>query len=287
LDFYKKIIKIIKKKNIEIYWKKRISGRGNYEDSRLALFNKKNKYTINSNYIFLHIFKDSPFNIIDRSRIFADYFDWIINTLNIIKKTNQNWSIRIHPSSKRWGEDQILILNKILNDNLSLEERKFFFIDNSYFSNVDVFKNIKKAVTFSGTAHLEIACFGIKPIVISRVSSENINNQLFLKPKTISEYKDLLLTDSNSSIFKLNKAAIKTAKNLIFIRENISRLKKDLNSFELYKNDNQDIRGLEFKKIKNSLKSNIKFLFLNGSYLAAYKTHTISKKYLKLILKNK
>ena len=101
------------------------------------------------------------------------------------------------------------------------------------------------------------------------------------------EYKDLLLTDSNSSIFKLNKAAIKTAKNLIFIRENISRLKKDLNSFELYKNDNQDIRGLEFKKIKNSLKSNIKFLFLNGSYLAAYKTHTISKKYLKLILKNK
>jgi len=42
-----------------------------------------------------------------------------------------------------------------------------------------------------------------------------------------------------------------------------------------------------FTRAKNSLKSNIKFLFLNGSYLAAYKTHTISKKYLKLILKNK
>lgn len=283
--FYKKIIKLINKKDIEIYWNKRISGKGNYEDSRLALLNRNNSYVINNNYIFLHIFKDSPFNIIDRSRIFVDYFDWVKNTLNIIKKSNEKWSIRIHPSSKRWGEDQIKILNKIFSENLTLEERNLFFIDNGYFSNIDIFKKIKKAVTFSGTAHLEIACFGIKPIVISKVSSENINNRLFFKPKTISEYKDLLLKDSNSSIFKLNKLDIKTAKNLIFIRENVSRLKKDLNSLELYKKDNQHIRNEEFRRVKNSLNKNIKFLFLNGFYLAFYKTHTISKKYLELILK--
>jgi len=287
LDFYKKIIKLINKEDTQVYWKKRISGKGNYEDSRLALLNRNNRYIINHNYIFLHIFKDSPFNIIDRTRIFEDYFDWVKKTLNIIKNSNEKWSIRIHPSSKRWGEDQVKILNKIFSENLTLEEKSLFFIDNGYFSNIDIFRNIKKAVTFSGTAHLEIACFGIKPIVISRVSSENVNNKLFFKPKNISEYKHLLLTDSNSSIFKLNKTDIDTAKNLIFIRENVSRLKKDLNSIELYKNDNQLVRNREFKTVKNSLKKNLKFLFLNGFYLAFYKTHTVSKTYLELILKKK
>ena len=65
--------------------------------------------------IFLHVFKDSPYSCIDKKRIFGDYFDWFVSTLRIIGSPNEEWQIRIHPSSKKWGEDQkkLSIIQKI------------------------------------------------------------------------------------------------------------------------------------------------------------------------------
>ena len=54
----------------------------------------------------LHIFKDSPFTNIDRNRIFADYYVWVLETLKIISQSKEKWVIRKHPSADRWGEDQ-------------------------------------------------------------------------------------------------------------------------------------------------------------------------------------
>ena len=38
----------------------------------------------------LHIFKDSPFTNIDRNRIFADYYVWVLETLKIISQSKEN-----------------------------------------------------------------------------------------------------------------------------------------------------------------------------------------------------
>ena len=63
----------------------------------------------------LHVFRDSPFFILDQKRIFSDYIDWIVNTLIILKETNEQWIIRPHPSRQLWGEDSSKFFFKIYN----------------------------------------------------------------------------------------------------------------------------------------------------------------------------
>ena len=38
----------------------------------------------------LHIFKDSPFTNIDRNRIFADYYVWVLETLRLFHNLKKN-----------------------------------------------------------------------------------------------------------------------------------------------------------------------------------------------------
>ena len=67
------------------------------------------------------IFRDFPFADIDRNRIFADYISWIEQTLDILKFSKEDWLLRLHPSYKRWGENQHTTLNKIILRNFNGE----------------------------------------------------------------------------------------------------------------------------------------------------------------------
>ena len=109
LKFYKKT-RIINK-----YWNNRIKGKGTYIASNIASRNKKNEILNNKNFnvIFLHIFRDSPFNVIDRDRIFVDYFDWFKKTLKILKDSKETWYLKLHPIHKKWGENQKQIILNI------------------------------------------------------------------------------------------------------------------------------------------------------------------------------
>ena len=99
------------------YWSERLHGCSTYEDSRIAfksnIIVKYNKYP---NIVMLHIFRDSPFNVIDRDRIFEDYISWLENTLKILKESNEEWLIRPHPNFRRWGEDSLKIYNQIYDN---------------------------------------------------------------------------------------------------------------------------------------------------------------------------
>ena len=50
---------------------------------------------------------------------------------------------------------------------------------------------------FSGTIHLESAAYGIKPIVISNVMLNKYDADSVFKPKTLDQYRKLLLLNSN------------------------------------------------------------------------------------------
>ena len=77
-----KELKRIKKKNvIEKYFKNKLLGKGNYEDSNLASlkkYRKKNSY-FPRNVIFLHIFRDSPLEEL----IILGFSKIILNGLNL------------------------------------------------------------------------------------------------------------------------------------------------------------------------------------------------------------
>ena len=267
-----------------IYWKGRLKGNANYDDARIA-FNKKkykkNDYNFN-NVILLHIFRDSPFNIIDRERIFSDYIDWIDNTLRILKNSDEEWIVKPHPNFKRWGENSYKTYKEILNniiDKQGIKNVKYF---DDKISNIELLRKAKRIVTFSGTVHLESACIGVKPIVISKCTLADFSNDRFVfKPKNLHQYTKLLLADSKSSIFKLSDKQKRYAMFMLYIRENIINLKKDLNSISIYRSDSYKIRDHEFYSINKNLDKKIFFLKKIGESLGKNIKNTISENYLK------
>jgi hypothetical protein len=273
-------------KEAEKYWKNRLKGLGTYDDAKIAFAKNikiANNYVFPKNIIMLHIFKDSPFNIIDRSRVFSDYIDWIQSTLKIIKDSNEEWLIRPHPSYKKWGEDSSKIFNTIYCNVFNKKKPNNIKFSTAKFSNLELLKKAKRIVTFSGTVHLESACLGVRPIVISKCTLSNINDKLVLKPKNIKEYSKLLLEDSNSKIFKLDNRSIKDAKLLLFIRENILSLKNDLNLLTLFRNDKKYLFDRNFKNALKSLEKNENFLAKIGELIDNKLNYTISKKYYKYL----
>jgi hypothetical protein len=285
-DFFKKInLKIINKK-ISLYWNKRLKGKGNNEDSRVAAqTNNVNLTKNNVNIIMLHIFKDSPFNFIDRNRIFADYYEWIEKTLEILTESNELWIVRLHPNAKRWGENSELIFNKIYeNVKKKLGKKPNTVLDLGKYSNIELFKNANKIVTFSGTSHLESVCFGIKPIVISHVTLSKFDKDMVIKPKNILEYKKFLLS-SDKKIFKIaDKSKIYLAKKILFVVENILTFQKDIGFKTVYRADskkkldklfkiavfNAENKIDKFKKISQLLDSKLRRT-LSWKYLKCYK----------------
>jgi len=252
------------------YWNKRIFGIGNYEDSNLAFSNRKksSKKNFYDNIIMLHIFRDSPFNSLDKKRIFFDYYDWILNTLRILKDTGEYWTFKEHPSAYRWGEDSYKTFQSLYNEVYGNKICNHIKYVKSSASNRLVFKNVRRMITYSGTSHLEAACFGVKPIVISKVSLGLLDKKMIVKPKNIEEYKKYILSDIDQLDLKLTNEQQKIAKGLLFYNENILTLKNNLNSCFEYRNDNNSIKEINFFNIKKKIKKNKKFLFNLGTYLA-------------------
>ncbi len=266
--FFQKIMNTVNASEVEKFWLERKKGISGYIDASDAFRGKKfNKYK-NFNLIMLHIFRDSPFSIIDHKRIFIDYYKWIIETLKILSKSNENWILRIHPSGKRWGEDSYLILQNIIKkNNLSLGNN--ILIDKNQFSNLDLISKAKKIVTYSGTSHLEAACFGKKVIVISEVMLSKYFENLVFKPNSITEYSNLLLSNGASNKFILNSDQVMCAKNLLYIREKLLSLKDDLNGIKIYRNDEKSLYNKE-EELANLKSLEIQDeLFFIGSQLAS------------------
>ena len=62
-------------------------------EARNASRIKDKKNDILENVIMLHVFRDSPFTNLDRSRIFPDYYTWVVETLKIVENSKENWSL--------------------------------------------------------------------------------------------------------------------------------------------------------------------------------------------------
>lgn len=267
---YLKLLNNLNKNNVNDYWKKRLKGKSNYEDANVASKTVTITNSYPKNVIFLHIFKDSPFNVIDKDRVFFDYFEWILKTVSIIKNSEENWSMRLHPNARRWGENQFIVFKNLIK-NLP----KNVILDENLISNNNLFKIAKRVVTYSGTSHLEASAFGIKPIIISDVTLSRLNKTYVLKPKNINNYRQLLLKSSNDKIFSQNKKIKKMSKELIFLRENQLTLKKNLNGISIYRGDDLSTFKKEFKIIEKRLKKNYHYLQKIGTGFANGKKNII------------
>ena len=285
LSFVKKKIK---SKKILKYFNVRQSGKGNYSDSKSALKGVKNDKNLNNfNTLFLHVFRDSPYNVIDKNRIFVDYFDWVINTLKILKGSNEKWIIRYHPSHLKWGENQNKTLLSIIKDAVGTKKLPSnFIIDNGKYSNDFLIQNSTKVITFNGTVQLETACYGKKSIsIMSYLKRQNLS----FCPRKLKTYRKLLLLDKNSyqKISNLNPNSILKAKYILYIIENIHYMKKNLNATEIYRHDGKNIRNKNFNKIAFKLKQNQKLFEKNSIYLKNGGSHTLTENFIEYFIKAK
>ena len=283
-----KTYKFLTDKIINTYWNKYKLGKSNYFEARIASksqnINIKKSAKSFKNVIFLHIFRDSPFDTIDRRRIFFDYSQWITNTLNILKDSEEEWLLREHPSAKRWGENSKEILQSILDTNFNGKLPQNVKYSSENVSNIDQFKTAKRVVTYSGNAHLEAGCFGIKPIILSNCTIVKFDREIFLKPKSFTEYKKLLMKNSADRIFTLKSNQIKIFRRIIFIKQNLLDFRKELNAFKIFYIDDKKYFKKLFNKIYKSKKLYKDYFEKFGENLGKKINQSINSKYLKYFI---
>jgi hypothetical protein len=192
------------------------------------------------NAIFLHVFRDSPFNHIDEERIFVDYVDWVVQTLRIISNSKEDWVIKKHPSAGKWGEDQDKWLDSITHDVFGPAGLPGHITiigeGNEYAS---LIATAKRIVTFSGTVHLEAAALGTRPIVICDVTMTAVEPSGLAKPRNLEEYESLLLDPLNPNLLDLRDETMKTARTLLYCLDNHLTLNNDIGVFHVYRGDSK------------------------------------------------
>ena len=263
---------------VDKFWLNRKKGLSlNFEFSEAAKRKKNIDQGTPKNIILLHVFRDSPFFTLDQKRIFIEYVDWIQKTLEIISFSNEDWLIKTHPTAKRWGENQHKWLHEL---------RKNVFNNNSWpqnitisegeYSNIDLFDHCNRVVTFNGTGHLEAACFGVKPIVISDVILSNFGESNVLKAATIEQYADYLLKDSSSETFKLSEITQVKARKLLFLLEHMMTFAKDVGWISIQRGDSASQFHENLNSVTKNLNKFVDNLILQGESLANGMTRTVS-----------
>ncbi len=286
---YNESFKFIKKKVIDKYWKDFIDGKAKYFEARVASKIKnltKTSPKKKENVVMLHIFKDSPYENIDRERIFSDYYNWVFETLKILKFSKERWIIRAHPSSKRWGENQKKIIIQLFKKVFGNHHPKNIKFEENLRSNIDQYKNTKRLVTFSGNSHLEAACFGIKPIIISNTTLCDFGKKFYFKPKRIEHYQNLLLNGEEKK-FRINTKDILQSKRIIYLIHGVINFSNDVKSYHLFRGDPKSLFSLMFKETEKATNRNYKFLNDLGHSLGYKINQSLNKKNFKLFIKKK
>ena len=284
---FNKSKKFISNNEIEKYWKKFLKGNSEYMEARNASRIKDKKKIVSQNVLMLHVFRDSPFTTLDRSRIFPDYYSWVVETLKIIKNSKEKWLIRSHPSATRWGENQDEIIKQIFKKYFNNKIPKNIKYEKNKNSNISQFKKSKRVVTFAGNSHLEVACFGIKPIIISNTTLCDYGKKLCFQPKTLKDYELLLLGSSNSKKFRLTKERVKFCKRIIYLIQCCINFGNDVNSFHVFKSDPKSLFIRLFNQGKVMINRNYQYLNDLGFAIGSTSNQSINKKYLKLFINRK
>ena len=248
----KALLKIASNIDPQPFWSRRLSGHSSYYDVKKSFDGIDPLPSTPVNVIYLHIFKDSPFNHIDRTRIFADYFQWTHHTLSILAKSKESWLIKTHPTSSRWGENSLTILNNLIKKVFPKGLPPHILIDECTISNASLLAHARRVVTFSGSVHLEAAAHSIKPIVISSSLLETLSPSLVHKPISINDYQSLLLSPSTSSNFQLSSDDTYLSRQILQLKENDLTYGDDYKVLPLYPSDSPEHKAHVLQTFINS-----------------------------------
>lgn len=277
-----KVSKLFNEAEAEEFWMRRSRGVSTYTDSKIA--SRKTIEVADSapkNLLMLHIFRDSPFNQIDGSRAFADYIDWVASSLAAIATSREAWMVRYHPSATRWGENQAVWLQSIVENVFQSKTLPpNLVISDQQHSNIDLFRHVDRIVTFGGTPHLEAACWGKRPIAITKVGLAVLDPTAVLIPETQQDYAALLALPSDSPQFVLTQSQVKLARALLFAREKILRLGPNVGESDVYRGDGGEILMSNYDNVMRTVFLQYPALTFLGESLASGLPRSVNLDYL-------
>ena len=89
---------------------------------------------------------------------------------------------------------------------------------------------------------------------------------MFYKPKSIKEYRNLLLEKDNKK-FKATHSQIKKSKRILYCIHNIINYAEDIDSFHVFRKENKKVFKILFKNILKKLNDNYEDLKKIGFYV--------------------
>ena len=220
-----------------VYSGKRVKSREELK-KQLGIENAKKNVIILS-----HCFSDCP--VSSNSSIYADYYEWLEETLKIVSHLNNaNWIVRPHPMRHSYGEENEIekLYNKYKSNNL-------YFMSEEYSANT-IPMLADAIITVTGTAGIEYSCLGIPCITTGTPFYSHYG--FTLNVKTVEQYKKVLRRAHN--IKKLSELQILEAKKIMFAFARIVRMCDD--SFMVLANK----ESIRFETESSRLRSNNDYL---------------------------
>jgi hypothetical protein len=268
---WNEILKLVSESDAVDFWNRRRLGKSRNADAVQAAQKKKAiEEDTPRNIVFLHVFRDSPFNRLETSRVFIDYIDWLTATLRIIKDSKETWLLKTHPVSIRWGENQhtwLKAIGKLVFQGAGWPTH--ISISDSEYSNVDLLEHARRVVTFNGTAHIEAACWGIRPISVCDVTLSSAFPKQILKPDSLRSYEEMLKISSGHKMFSLSDHETQNSRRVLFTVEEYLSFKKDVGFQTVYRGDDDQVFLRDMTSVISATKSSSHKLSLQGQALAS------------------
>ena len=206
------------KKKIDFWLNKRFAGKLKQRDAvkafnkdKIDIFEllKKNQIDLKKfkkiGFFAPHAFSDS--NYASGDFLFLSYFDQFKKTIEILKEEKKIfWFINAHPNSSLYKE------NNIIENYIKDKQSENFILCPKKINTNDLLKISDIILTGRGTAGIEAACLGKKPILAGSAFYSSLG--FTHNPKNLNEYKNLVL--NKNSNYKLSKNEINTAKKAFY-----------------------------------------------------------------------
>lgn len=185
------------------YFSDRQQGKLKSDREAIKAYNRKfqNVVADESKVLMLHCIRDASRELPNGKENFkleaGDYFIWTKKMFEKIGEEQENWKIKIHPSSTQYP-DEIEIIDQLAR-TYGIESKCF----NDVPSTAQILKEKRIVFTYSGTIALETAAAGFKSFVFGstypewmsqRVTLKDFKNSSFLSVETLtSEEKEKAL----------------------------------------------------------------------------------------------
>ena len=196
LDKTQKMLKLSFEKNNKLleddsflssieYRKKSFVHKNDYKKiwSKNRIIKKNNKIKI---LICPHALSDAPHT--RGLHLYPDFYEWLVSILEISKKTNYDWYLKLHPDlNQYWDNTEIIVKNLIKKNYGNIK-----YLHNKTTHSQIISEGINFAITCAGSVTAEYAYFKI-PTISSSLVNPHMDFSFSVNSKNINDFKKKLL----------------------------------------------------------------------------------------------